>query len=74
MEPNATSAEQIDQAQMMLAKLATVKAKREPQHIAESLTHYLGLLQDLSDGKNPAIRTGIGGLDKILNGACAAER
>ena len=61
-------AEQIDRAQMLLAKLATVKSKRDPQHITESLVNYLGLLQDLSEGKNPAIPTGIAGLDRILNG------
>jgi replicative DNA helicase len=61
-------AEQIDKAQMLLAKLATVKSKREPQHITQSLADYLQLLQDLSEGKNPAIPTGISGLDRILNG------
>jgi replicative DNA helicase len=68
MTPGAMAAEQIDKAQMALAKLATVKAKRDPQHITESLDKYLALLQDMSEGKNNAIRTGIGGLDKILNG------
>lgn len=63
-----TAAEQIDAAQMLLAKLATVKSKREPQHINQSLADYLSLLTDLSEGKNPAIPTGIGGLDRILNG------
>ena len=63
-----TGAEQVDAAQMLLAKLATVKSKREPQHINQSLADYLALLQDLSEGKNPAISTGIGGLDRILNG------
>ena len=66
--PGSKAAEQIDKAQMMLAKLATVKAKRDPKHIHESLTDYLQLLQDMSEGKNPAIPTGIGGLDSILNG------
>ena len=61
-------AEQIDAAQMILAKLATVKSKREPQHINQSLAQYLSLLTDLSEGKNPAISTGISGLDRILNG------
>jgi replicative DNA helicase len=59
---------QLDKAQMLLAKLATVRRKREPQHINQSIADYLGLLQDLSEGKNPAIPTGIGGLDRILNG------
>ena len=59
---------QIDAAQMILAKLATVKSKRDPQHINESLTAYLDLLNDLSEGKNPAIPTGIDGLDRLLNG------
>lgn len=68
MTPGHNAAEQIDKAQMMLAKLATVKAKRDPQHINESLANYLQLLQDMSEGKNPAIPTGIGGLDAILNG------
>lgn len=68
MSPGHHSAEQIDKAQMLLAKLATVKAKRDPQHINESLANYLQLLQDMSEGKNPAISTGIGGLDSILNG------
>jgi replicative DNA helicase len=67
MQPG-TAAEQIDAAQMLLAKLATVKTKREPQHINASLAAYLTLLNDLSEGKNPAISTGIGGLDRILNG------
>lgn len=68
MTPGHQAAEQIDKAQMMLAKLATVKAKRDPQHINESLANYLQLLQDMSEGKNPAIPTGIGGIDSILNG------
>lgn len=62
------SSVQIDAAQMLLAKLATVKTKREPQHIHQSLADYLKLLDDLSQGKNPAISTGIRGLDSILNG------
>ena len=67
MQPGS-AAEQIDKAQMLLAKLATVKSKREPQHINASLTNYLTLLTDLSEGKNPAIATGINGLDLLLNG------
>lgn len=63
-----TAAEQIDAAQMLLAKLATVKSKRDPQHINASLADYLTLLTDLSEGKNPAIATGIGRLDEVLNG------
>lgn len=58
----------IDTAQMLLAKLATSKKKREPQHINESLHDYLQLLTDLSEGKNPAMATGLGGLDRLLNG------
>jgi len=58
----------LDRAQMRLAKLATVRARREPQHINASLVDYLALLQDLSEGKNPAIPTGISGLDRLLNG------
>lgn len=50
MQPG-TAAEQIDAAQMLLAKLATVKSKREPQHINASLADYLALLTDLSEGK-----------------------
>lgn len=68
MKPSAPAAEQIDKAQMLLAKLATVKTRREPQCISDSLVDYLQLLDDLSQGRNPAIRTGIGGLGKILNG------
>lgn len=63
-----TPAERIDAAQMLLARLATVKARSEPKHIHQSLDEYLALLTDLGEGKNPAIRTGIGGLDRILNG------
>lgn len=63
-----TSAEQINAAQMLLAKLATAKGKRDPQHINESLADYLALLSDLSEGKNPAIPTGIDRLDSLLNG------
>lgn len=58
----------LDQAQMALAKLATVRARSEPQHIHESLAAYLELLQELSEGKNPAIPTGISGLDRLLHG------
>ncbi|MDD0814269.1 DnaB-like helicase C-terminal domain-containing protein [Curvibacter sp. HBC28] len=64
----ATSAEQIDRAQMLLAKMATVKSRRDPQHIDASIAEYLALLQDLSEGRNPAIPTGISGLDGLLNG------
>lgn len=62
------TAQVLDAAQMKLAKLATVRAKREPQHITESLVEYLQLLSDLSEGKNPAIPTGLDGLDRLLNG------
>ena len=62
------ASQQIDAAQMLLAKLATVKNKRDPQHINQSLAEYLTLLTDLSEGKNPAISTGLTGLDRILNG------
>jgi len=58
----------IDEAQMMLAKLATVKARREPQHITESLVDHLELLDAMAVGKNPALATGLRGLDKLLNG------
>lgn len=62
------TAQVLDTAQMKLAKLATVKAKREPQHITQSVVDYLQLLDHLSQGKNPAIPTGIRGLDQLLNG------
>lgn len=68
MTPGRSSAEQIDKAQLMLAKLATVRSARDPKHISQSLGDYMALLQDLSEGKNPAIPTGIGGLDELLNG------
>jgi replicative DNA helicase len=58
----------LDAGQMALAKLATVRARSEPQHIHQSLADYLQLLQELSEGKNPAIPTGIAGLDRLLNG------
>jgi replicative DNA helicase len=68
MQP-LSPAEQVDKAQMQLAKLATKCAPSASRSTStESLVHYLQLLQDLSEGKNPAMRTGIGGLDKILNG------
>lgn len=67
MQPGSAAA-QVDAAQMLLAKLAVVKNKREPQHINQSLAEYLQLLEDLSEGKNPAISTGIQGFDRILNG------
>lgn len=65
---DAAPAALIDKAQMMLAKLATVRRRRDPQHIMQSIPGYLALLQDLSEGKNPAIPTGIRGLDRTLNG------
>lgn len=61
-------AQLIDRAQMALAKLAETKKRREPQHILQSIPGYLALLQELSEGKNPAIPTGIRGLDRTLNG------
>ncbi len=72
MTAGYNSTEQIDKANMLLAKLGTVKARREPQDINEALTNYLALLQDLSDGKNATMSTGIGGLDEILNGGLRA--
>jgi len=72
MTPGYNSTEQIDKAHMLLAKLQTAKASREPKDINQALTEYLALLQDLSDGKNPAMSTGIGGLDGILNGGLRA--
>lgn len=63
-----TPAQLLDEAQMAFAKLATVKTRRDPQHITASLAQYLDLLTDLSEGKNPAISTGLNGLDRILNG------
>lgn len=62
------AADALDAGQMALAKLATVRAKSEPEHIHASLAAYLQLLQELSEGKNPAIPTGIAGLDRLLNG------
>ena len=67
MKPGAPD-DQLNQAQMLLAKLANVKARREPQHITDSLGAYIDLLTALSEGKNPAIPTGIAGLDRLLNG------
>jgi replicative DNA helicase len=64
----STPSEVLDKGQMALAKLATVRARSEPQHVHESLSDYLGHLQELSEGKNPAIPTGIAGLDRLLNG------
>lgn len=63
-----TPAQLLDEGQMALARLATVKNKRDPQHINQSLAEYLTLLTDLSEGKNPAIPMGLTGLDRILNG------
>lgn len=68
MTPGHSFAEQADKAQMLLAKVATVRSRSDPKAIGESITEYLGVLQGLSEGKNPAIRTGIGGLDDMLNG------
>jgi replicative DNA helicase len=62
------TAQVLDTAQMKLAKLAIVKAKREPQHITQSLVDYMELLDNLSQGRNPAIPTGICSLDRLLNG------
>lgn len=68
MTPGRSSVEQIDKAQMLLAKLATVRARRDPQYIIDTLSGYLEHLQEMSEGKNPAIPTGIGRLDSLLNG------
>ncbi len=64
----APPAELIDKAQMILARLSVAKSRREPQHVTASLAEYLKLLEELSEGKNPAIATGIHGLDRLLNG------
>ncbi|WP_156909224.1 replicative DNA helicase [Ottowia thiooxydans] len=68
MTMGETGVQQVDKAQMLLAKLATFKGQRDPKHVSQSMVEYLDLLQDMSEGKNPAIQTGIGGLDKLLNG------
>lgn len=62
------AAKQVDAAQMLLAKLSVVKARQEPRLIEHSMGEYLDLLDALSQGSNPALATGIGGLDRILNG------
>lgn len=67
-ERDADAAKQVDAAQMLLAKLSVSKSRHEPRLIEHSMVEYLDLLQALSEGKNPALSTGIGGLDKILNG------
>ncbi|MBO9650256.1 MAG: AAA family ATPase [Variovorax sp.] len=69
-DPQGRSVEAlIDAAQMAVARLATARGKRrEPQHIRDSLPAYIAHLQDLAEGKNPAIPTGLGGLDALLNG------
>jgi replicative DNA helicase len=58
----------IGAAQMLLAKLANVKSKRDPQHICESLAGYLDYLNGLGEGKSLTMSTGIGKLDELLNG------
>lgn len=68
MEPGAQAAAEIDKAQMLLAKMASSRSKRDPQRIDASLSDYMAMLLDLSEGRNPAMATGIGGLDRILNG------
>ena len=68
MEPGALAATEIDKAQMLLAQLATSRGRRDPRRISDSVTEYLVLLQELSEGRNPAMATGIRGLDKLLNG------
>jgi replicative DNA helicase len=61
--------EQANAAQMLLSKLTSSKVKaRDPQHVTVSLADYLQHLDDLSEGLNPAMATGLGGLDSILNG------
>jgi replicative DNA helicase len=61
-------AEQLDRAQSLLVKLGTTKAQCDPRTISDSLADYLQLLDDLSQGRNPALPTGLEGLDKLLNG------
>lgn len=68
MEPGAQAAAEIDKAQMLLAKMASSRSKRDPQRIDASLSDYMAMLLELSEGRNPAMRTGIEGLDRLLNG------
>lgn len=68
METGAVAAKEIDKAQMALAKLANIGAKRDPLRIDISMTSYMQLLQELSEGSNQALATGIREFDKLLNG------
>jgi replicative DNA helicase len=60
--------QKVDSAQMLLAKLSLAKKKGEPRHIKDSASDYMTSLQEMSQGKSPAIPTGFLGLDKILSG------
>lgn len=68
MDSGASAGQEIDKAQMALAKLASTRTKREPQGMSAALAEYLQHLQDLSDGLNPAMATGISEFDRLLNG------
>lgn len=68
MDPGASAAQEIDKAQMTLARLANLRSRRDPVCMNEALANYLQNLQDLSEGRNPAMATGIREFDKLLNG------
>ncbi len=54
---------------MLLAKLAEVQRKRDPQHIHKSIVDYLGLLQDLSEYPEQALWRAATDGAKLVNDA-----
>ena len=68
MTPGHHAAEQIDTQMRSWRSWQRSRPSAIRSTINQSLADYLQLLQDMSEGKNPAISTGIGGLDRILNG------
>lgn len=68
MLPGAHAVQEIDKAQMALTRLASSRGRRDPVDMNEALAAYLEHLQALSEGRSPAMATGIRELDKILNG------
>jgi replicative DNA helicase len=68
-QPGIDVADKIDQAQAAFAAMAQQRANgRDPVAIDKAALELLQYVQDMAEGKNPAISTGLRGLDRATAG------
>ena len=58
----------VDQAQALFARLGEMKSRRDPVGIDVAAVELVDYVQAMAEGRNPAIGTGLRGLDRITAG------